>query len=234
MKRINELKDEVLNLKDIVIKNLQEDNARLHAKCNYLEKTVVSLETKLTHLDQYGRQNNLVLSGIPDTAEDKDLESTVSSILSDIDVTVGPQDVKACHRIGLSGKNKSKKTIIRLVNHRYAKKTLINAKKLGSTDDAKYNFDGRAKIFINENLSPANESIAYNCRKLRQAKIIDSCYSSDGIICIKNTVNSKTEKIHHMKELLDLFPDFVFSNDEESIQHAKDAVVNVSSNSGTV
>ena len=56
----------------------------------------------------------------------------------------------------------------------------------------------------------------------------------DGIIYIKNTVNSKPEKIHHMKELWNLFPGFVFSNDEESIPHAKHDVVNVSSNSGTV
>ena len=33
-----------------------------------------------------------------------------------------------------------------------------------------------------------------NCRNLRLAKIIDSCYSRDGIICIKNTVNSEPEK----------------------------------------
>ena len=33
-----------------------------------------------------------------------------------------------------------------------------------------------------------------NCRNLRRAKIIDSCYSRDGIICIKNTVNSEPEK----------------------------------------
>ena len=88
-----------------------------------MEKKVVSLETKLNHLDQYGRRNNLVLSGIPDTVEDKDLESTVSSILSDIDVPIGPHNVEACHRIGLSAKNKSKKTMIRLVNRRYAKKS---------------------------------------------------------------------------------------------------------------
>ena len=55
-----------------------------------------------------------------------------------------------------------KKTIIRLVNHRFAKKALITRKKLDSIDNAKYNFDGRTKIFINGNLSPANNSIAYN------------------------------------------------------------------------
>ena len=37
-----------------------------------------------------------------------------------------------------------------------------------------------------------------------------------------------------MKELWDLFSDFIFSNDEESIPHAKYDVVNVSSNSGKV
>ena len=43
---ISELKDKVLNLKDIVIDILQEDNTRLHAKCNYFENIVVSLENK--------------------------------------------------------------------------------------------------------------------------------------------------------------------------------------------
>ena len=161
IKSISELKDKVLNLKDIVIKNLQEDNTRLQAKSNYLEKKVVSLEAKLNYRDQYGTGNNLVLSGIPDTVEDEDLESTVSSILSDIDVTVGQHDVEACHRIGLSGKNKPKKPIIRLVNRRHVEKALINKKILDRIDNAKYNIDGRTKIFINENLSPANESIAY-------------------------------------------------------------------------
>ena len=41
-----------------------------------------------------------------------------------------------------------KETIIRLINCRYAKKALINWKKLDSTDTAKYNFDGKTKIFI--------------------------------------------------------------------------------------
>lgn len=44
-----------------------------------------------------------MLSGIPNTVKDKDLENTVSLIFSDIDDTVGPRDVEACHRVGLSG-----------------------------------------------------------------------------------------------------------------------------------
>lgn len=68
IKSICEANNEVLNLKDIVIKNV-EGNTRRHAKWNYLEKKVVLLGTKLNHFDQYFRRNNLVLTGIPDTME---------------------------------------------------------------------------------------------------------------------------------------------------------------------
>ena len=59
IKIISELKDKVLNLKDVVIKYLQEGNTRLDIKCNYLEKKVVSLEAKLSYRDQYGKGNNI-------------------------------------------------------------------------------------------------------------------------------------------------------------------------------
>lgn len=66
-------------------------------------KKAVSWETKLNRIEQHGKKINLVLFSIPDTLEDKDLESTVSSMFSDTDVIVGPQDIEACHRISLSG-----------------------------------------------------------------------------------------------------------------------------------
>ena len=50
------------------------------------------------------KKNNLELSSIPTTVEDKDLESTVSPILSDINVTASSYDGKTCRRIGLSDK----------------------------------------------------------------------------------------------------------------------------------
>ena len=44
--------------------------------------------------------------------EDTNLENTVSSILSDIDLTVGLHGLEACHRIGLSNKIKSEKQLL--------------------------------------------------------------------------------------------------------------------------
>ena len=39
------LKDKIINLKDIVIKNLQDENARLKKKCKKLENRVTILKS---------------------------------------------------------------------------------------------------------------------------------------------------------------------------------------------
>ena len=54
-----------------------------------------------------------MISGIPDSVQDSDLESTVTSILSDIDVNVESREVEGCHKIGKSN-NGSKKTSLDL------------------------------------------------------------------------------------------------------------------------
>ena len=66
-------------------------------------------------------------TGIPDNAQDIDLESKVISIFSDIDVNVEWREVDDCHRIGKSN-NGSKKTIIRFTNRKYRKHGLLNQK----------------------------------------------------------------------------------------------------------
>ena len=66
----------------MVIKRLQEENERLCDKSSH------------DALEQYGRRNNLVNSGNPDSVQDSDLESTVTSILSNIDVNDESREVE--------------------------------------------------------------------------------------------------------------------------------------------
>ena len=118
---INSLKDENISLKDRVIKRLQEENERFRDKCQQLENKVALIESSHDALEQYVRRNNLVISGIPVSVQDSDLESTVTSILSDIDVNVESREVEDCYRIGKSNSG-SKKTIIRFTNRNIARK----------------------------------------------------------------------------------------------------------------
>ena len=67
-------------MKDTVIKGLQEENERLRDKYQQLENKVALIESSHDALELYGRRNNLVISGIPDSVQGSDLESTVTLV----------------------------------------------------------------------------------------------------------------------------------------------------------
>ena len=93
----SDLKDEINNLKDVIIKRLQDENVILRNRCSNLEQKLIEFETSTNKLEQYGRRNNIIISGIPDSVNTEDLEESVTEILSDIDVYVTTNDIEACH-----------------------------------------------------------------------------------------------------------------------------------------
>ena len=94
--RFDGVDKELLNLKDIIIKDLQIENQRLRDKVINLEKRVISLEVAGNLLDQYRRRNKLEMAGIPDDVEDEDLQEKVIKILDKIEVNVTSRDIEAC------------------------------------------------------------------------------------------------------------------------------------------
>ena len=70
------LQDEINNLKDTVIKHLQEENQNLRQICNKLEAKIVKRETEQNSLARYGQRNNIVITGIPYSIDDKNLENS--------------------------------------------------------------------------------------------------------------------------------------------------------------
>ena len=93
---VRSTKDEVINLNEKSIRRLQDENELHRAKCSKLENKVVSLESSINQVEQYGRRNNIVISGIPDDISDNDLESTAVDIMKDVDVDINSSDIEAC------------------------------------------------------------------------------------------------------------------------------------------
>ena len=93
---VRSTKDEVINLNEKSIRRLQDENKLHRAKCSKLENKIVSLEPSINQVEQYGRRNNIAISGIPDDISDNDLESTVVDIMKDVDVDINSSDIEAC------------------------------------------------------------------------------------------------------------------------------------------
>ena len=89
-----------INLKEIVIRNLQDENEKLRHRCEQLEKQCSKYESDHNALAQYGWRNNVVLSGIPELVSEDVLEESVISVLADIYVFVESEDIETCHRLG--------------------------------------------------------------------------------------------------------------------------------------
>ena len=114
------------------------------------------------------------------------------------------------------------------VNRKNCKKVLFNMKKLSSIDNSKHNFMQNTKIFANENLTPMNESIAYNCRKLKCSGLIHGCFSRDGIVRTKCREKDRPVKIFHTGKLHGLFPNFDFGDADDEDDMLLDALQVVS------
>ena len=80
--RFDDLDNELLNLKDVTIKNLQVENERLRKKVNVLENKILTLESEHNSLEQYGLRKNIDITGIPDSVPDQNLEEKVMDILN--------------------------------------------------------------------------------------------------------------------------------------------------------
>ena len=77
-------------MKDVIIKNLQVENERLRKKVNVLENKVLTLESERNLLEQYRRQDNIEITGIPDNVSDQVLEEKVVDILNEISDDISP------------------------------------------------------------------------------------------------------------------------------------------------
>ena len=90
-----------------------------------------------------------------------------------INVNIEEDDIEACHRFGKPDLTfKSKKTIVRFANRKNCNKFFENKKKLAKLNNEKHNFRDRTNIVLSESLTPMNESIAFNCRRLKRQEPI--------------------------------------------------------------
>ena len=80
-------------------------------------------------LEQYGRWNNIKITGIPDTVRDNELKNKAIEIFNTIGVEAKSAEFEDCLRVGKS-KNNSKKVIARFGNWKVIKNALYKRKQL--------------------------------------------------------------------------------------------------------
>ena len=107
---------------------------------NELLKHVTSLGRRLHSQEQYRRRECLEVVSIPSSIDDKNLQSTVCSILGDIDVVCQSNYIEHFHRI------KGDRTIIKFSSRRKPSEVLNKKEKLKNLDIGKYGLNDRSRM----------------------------------------------------------------------------------------
>ena len=117
---------------------------------NEILKRVTSTSLEMGHnsQEQDSRRECLKTVGIPSSLDEKNLQSTVYSILGEIDLVCQPNDIENCHR------NRKERAIIKFSSRRKSSEVLNKKKKLKHLDIRKHVVNDESRIYINESLHP--------------------------------------------------------------------------------
>ena len=163
---------------------------------------IVELESQVNRLDQYGRRENIEISGIPSRVSDKILEKEVIKILHQIGLKwIEPYSIVGCHRIGGRDRYGNRNVIVRFLHRKDShaalshKKDLINCKEIG--------YD---HLFMAENLCPAFRSILNELKDLKKKGIIEAVWVSNGTVKykIEDKESVKPTKVFHINNIFNL------------------------------
>ena len=101
---VAQLQQDLLVIKDTVIKNLLDENKHLKEMVKLLEENydehqdyIIDIEKQSQALEQYTHRNSLEISGIPNNISDEALEMKCIEILEAVDISVDNFETEACH-----------------------------------------------------------------------------------------------------------------------------------------
>ena len=145
---------------------------------------MIAIEKRIPEQEQYSRRETVELAGLPDNANDGELEDAVIKTFDEAGVKVTKRSFHAIHRL----RNK-KLVIAKLVNRRDALALLRNKKKLRELSPDRKRKLKTNKAYVNESLCPSYKRILGKCNALRKKKCIASFYTVNEKIKITYEAN---------------------------------------------
>lgn len=176
------------------ISNCKKENARL------IEDNL-KLTTKVNDLEQYSKNYNVEIQGVPMT-QGEDVYCIVSNIACYLGCEFHVSDIEFCHRIRNSDKvpNKPPNIIAKLYSRR-TKEQFLASRKNKALIAGEIGFEkSKNKIFVNDHLTASNKNLFWLARNTKQLgyKFV---WTKRGKIFIRKDETSKTIAIHSPSDI---------------------------------
>ena len=202
------------------IKELKRSNAEK-------DKRINELETRIEDLEQYSRQDNLIITGFNyqhlsysgaanpnqdvfnhenSTEQERiSLEDQVVNMLQNHDIPIDKNSISACHTIPNKHKPSERPIVIRFTNRKAKIRVLQNSRKLKKVRDSDVtNVAHGSGIFINEHLTTKNNMIAKKARYMKKEGKIEQTWVRNCKIFVKYKTANGDFKVKMVKSVNEL------------------------------
>ncbi|XP_063427403.1 uncharacterized protein LOC134710917 [Mytilus trossulus] len=197
---------EALILKDVELNNQKE-------QINYLNRKLDKIEARVEEQEQYSRRTSLRFHNVPAPTDDKgdiikpiDTDSLILGICyKQLKLKLDTRDIGRSHPIG-EIKDGKISIIVRFLSYRQRQLVLSNKRKLkGNTN----------KTFIAENLTKHRYNLLHRLNTLREKGKINSFWTHDGSILIKQSENSRPKVVISRQDIYKLGGEVLEGDDQK-------------------
>ncbi|KAH9371806.1 hypothetical protein HPB48_001405 [Haemaphysalis longicornis] len=182
-----------------VNKELKASNEKLAEECRALKKQASQLEDRVTTSEQYSRNRNLEIKGVPLT-EDENICEIVRQIGNALEVLIEEGESEVCHRVPVKNPSAPPNIVVQFNSRTKRDAVLKKAKKMRvSTEDL--GFTPTSPLYINEHRCPALKQLLGIAIARKKAKGWRSVWSCDGKILARKEESSPIVRIRNAQDV---------------------------------
>lgn len=180
--------------------NMAEKQEKLETENKLLKLKVQELECNMEELQQYTRNRNIQIDGIPKKNDEK-LKEIVQTIGSKIDVNIKESDIDAIHRIPTRSTTNPEPIVVQFVTRQMKETMMVKAKTTRiSTNDINTQYPNKP-VYINDHLTKYRKQIMFEVRRLKNEKNYKFLWSRNGKIFIRKDENSVVINLNNLDDL---------------------------------
>lgn len=186
-------------------KNLKSDNVRLQSTCEALEKQVKSNSSRLLHCEQYSRNANIEIKGVPPQATEN-LTQLLIKLGEVSNEPITASDIEVCHRVPVAGKP-SEKNIVVQFTHRSKRNALLEKTRRLRLTATDLGVNTQVPVFVNKHLCPELKKLLGQTTSRKREQGWRYVWVRNGQIYARKTEDSSAVKVSSTDDLAKITSD---------------------------
>lgn len=171
---------------------LKKENAALLAECNSLKKMATAHEQRITDIEQYSRNRNVEVKGIPEIANEKlpDILKRLGDVVSE---DISEADIDACHRV--PRKDGGCANVVVQFRSRTKRDAFIEKARKKRVCTTHLGFPDRSNVYVNDHLCPTLKKLLGQVIARKNEKQWKYAWTRGGKIFARKTDTSRTLRL---------------------------------------